>query len=302
MKRLSNIQKTTTVRSAFTLLELLAVIVIISILMALILPTLSGVLQKANETAVLTEMTQFDQALATFNQEFGEFPPSNVTLYGTTAGWNSDPKSKSKIRSLWKDFNFATGGRLLSGTPQNTDASLATYHPWGTTSVTLTGDECLVFFLSGVAVPNAANIPPTLSGFAASGRAPFAVAGANRTGPFFEFKSDRLVDATPSDTSGADLAFSYTDGLSDSETPMFYSSAGNGSYSAGDAVYFQADGKTPWNKDSFQIIGPGEDGEFGNIMFTAGNRALWADGISLPSNRKQERDNLTNFSGGRLQR
>ena len=253
-------------------------------------------------------MTQFDQALATFKQEFGEYPPSSVTLYGTTAGWNSDPKSKNKIRSLWKDFNFATGGRLASGVPQNTDASLGTYHPWGASTITLTGDECLVFFLSGVAVPNGTDVPPTLAGFAASGRAPFAVAGANRTGPFFEFKSERLVDATPSDTTGTDMAYSYTDGLSDSETPMFYSSATSGRYSLGDAVYFQADGKTPWNKDSYQIIAPGEDGEFGDIQLTASNKAQWADGTNLrdetPSgpNRIPERDNLTNFSGGRLQK
>lgn len=300
MKKITSNQPNT--RAAFTLLELLAVITIISILLALILPSIAAARRRAAEVATGTEMKQFEQALSSFKAKFNRFPPSSITLYGTQAGWDSDPTAKAIIRSMWRDFNFATGGRS-PGTPQNTTVGGANYHPWGTGNVVLTGDECLVFFLGGVPVDNGTGVPPTLAGFSANGRFPFAIGGENRDGPFFtEWKEQekRLVDGTPSDAGGPDGVYSYTDGLGEGKVPMWYSASNDGRYLNGDPVYYQGDGKTPWNRTTYQLIAPGADGEFGNIQQTATFKAIWTDSIEMDQTRFEEKDNITNFSGGRL--
>lgn len=280
-------------RSGFTLIELLAVITIIAILLALILPAISNAFGGAKETDVSVEMTQFDQALSTFNAKFNRYPPSSITLYGTSAGWNGDPAAKSIIRSLWRDFDFSTGGRGPG-------------HAWGTGDKVLTGDECLVFFLAGVPVDNGATIPPTMTGFSANGRFPFSTVGQNRVGPFFDGWKEagvRLVDNIAPFESAADQIYSYTDGLSTSKNPMVYSASENGRYAPNWAAYYQGDGVTPWNKNTYQLIAPGEDGEYGTIDETsAGGKVVWTEETELSAGRKPEADNITSFSGGRLGR
>ncbi|APZ92828.1 type II secretion system protein [Fuerstiella marisgermanici] len=280
-------------RSAFTLLELLAVITIISILLALILPAIGQARRSADETALSVELKQLEQALASFKARFNRYPPSSITLWDTAAEWNTHPNDKAVIRSMWRDFDFTTGGR-----------GPAAGHPWAGTDKELTGDECLVFFLGGVPVANGAGVPPTLAGFSKNGKWPFAIGGENRDGPFFtEWKDQeaRLVDDTPSD-SGPDEIYSYTDGLGTNQVPMWYSAADNGRYLNGDPVYYQGDGKTPWNRDTFQLIAPGSDDEFGNIQQSATFKAIWTEGMDMDSTRSEEKDNITNFSGGRLSR
>ena len=282
MKRTSIIYHTTKSRSAFTLLELLTVISIISILIALLAPSVLRSLSSAEATAVATELTQLDQALTSFQAKFNRHPPSSITLYADLAGWNGDPTAKSAIRSLWRDFDFNTGGRGTGA------------HPWGLEDIQLSGDECLVFFLSGIPVPNG-TATPTLTGFSVDPRQPFQV-GGSRIDPFFtgwKDRENRLVDPDN------DEIFSYTDGLSESSTPIAYSVATRGRYTGSQSAYFQADGTTPWNPETFQLIAPGEDGQLGTIP--ASGKIIWSEGINLPEGRRVERDNITNFAGKTLQ-
>lgn len=245
MKRLSNIQKTTTVRSAFTLLELLTVIVIISILMSLILPAISGAFRNANIAEVSAEFTQLDSAIQAFKQDFGGIEPwSSITLTESGA-WNSI--SKTRIRRLWPQFNFGLA-RDLNGDGDTMD------------NINLTGAESLVFFLGGMHDPSN---PASLRGFSKNPVNPFQLTGESRTAVYHEFDADRLVVFS---THGF---ASYVDQIGEGETPILYVSSNNGQgYSKTDGslnYYVQDDGKTPWNKSTFQLISPGADGDFGFV-------------------------------------
>ena len=87
-------------RSAFTLVELLIVITIIGILVGLLLPAVRGALNSANELAVRTEMTQIEQAIESFNTQYGFYPPSFEQYNRSEAGNLSHPGLAAFLRHL----------------------------------------------------------------------------------------------------------------------------------------------------------------------------------------------------------
>lgn len=275
-------------RSGFTLLELLAVVTIISILVALILPALSGVRRRATVTAVQTELRQMDQAITMFESRYGGMPASNLVIPAVGGTW--DVKSRAIVRSYWPQFNFATNGGL-----GNSDA------------IHLNGAECLVFFLGGV--QGGTTDAPVLAGFSKDPSTPW-IADPNSDGPLFEFDLGRMSDVD------GDSAFEYL-AEPDIATPiLFLSSRGKRydttntasadsseypnddydvlGYDARDrdlqGAYMDATGSKPVRPNSYQLIHPGADGEYGDggVFPDPGNY----------STRFEERDNITNFSDG----
>lgn len=285
MKRSSQLRSATNRRTAFTLLELLAVITIISILLALLMPVLSSLLGRGDEAAVSAEMTQLNQALAAFKAKFGDYPPSYIKIPKQGDPW--DAKSRAAIKAIWPQFDFSARGGLDALNPVPGEKYLS-------------GAECLVFFLGGM--ESGTTSAPVLAGFSKNPLTPWTVA-ENADGPFMEFDFTRLTDVD------GDNLFEYLDPYPDQSTPLLYVSASGGRYNKSHTdpddysvfgtakdmagLYTQADGKTPHNSDSFQLISPGADGEYGSGgPYTAGE--------DLPSNRQNEVDNITNFSGGTL--
>ncbi|MEP3482165.1 MAG: prepilin-type N-terminal cleavage/methylation domain-containing protein [Fuerstiella sp.] len=282
MKRLSKTQYTTTDRSAFTLLELLAVIVIISILISLILPALSGAFRNANNAEVSAEFTQIDSAIQAFKQDFGGIEPwSAITLY-ESGTW--DTQSKTRIRRLWPQFNFGLD-RDINGDGDTSD------------SIDLTGAEALVFFLGGMHDPGN---PSVLRGFSKNPVNPFQLTGDSRTAIYHEFDVDRLTDFD------SDGFASYIDTIGEGDTPILYVSSNNGQgYSKADGslnYYVQEDGTTPWNKSTFQLISPGADGEFGfapsptpfdTSGTTSDDRPRFGENTDVA---REQADNLVNFN------
>ena len=277
-------------RAAFTLLELLTVITIISILTGLILVAIGGVRRRAAVAAVQAEMQQIEQSLTTFESRYGSLPPSNLVIptAGSASAWA--PESRSIVRGLWPQFDFATNGGLGNTSP-----------------IHLNGAECLVFFLGGV--ESGTTDAPVLSGFSKNPALPWQVS-ASSDGPIHEFDLGRMSDVD------GDQIFEYLSNV-DSATPLLYLSSRGKRYNKVNApsanvsaypnddydvlkfgdrarnlqgCYLGADGSAPLRADSFQLIYPGEDDEYG----TGG---VFPDPNDYAT-RTYERDNITNFSGG----
>ena len=167
-------------RTGFTLVELLIVMVIISVLMALILPAISSSFTNARIGEVRNELSQLEQAIAKFQTDFGMNPPSRFVLHEDPVGWTSlDPetvRSIAIIRRMWPQFDFTIAHDVnLSGAVETGDIDGD-----GIPGVTLNGAECLVYFLGGPVDRTNGN----LNGFSKNPADPF-LSGGNRQGPYY---------------------------------------------------------------------------------------------------------------------
>lgn len=307
-------RQTTTRRRGFTLIELMIVVVVIGVLMGLILPAVQSAFARARITEVVSEIRGLEAAIAQFKNVYGIEPPSRIRLYEAATGspsWAShtgtfvEPvtgatlsndaervRSIAIINRIWPNFDFSIARNLDgNGTPGG--------------FISLTGAECLVFFLGGrpVAGPGGAF---AMTGFSKNPANPFTAATGNesREGPFFEFKSSRLR-ASPNTSNSGVLV--YIDPLSGQLNPYVYATGYDGrGYQLADVfvgtaddlndVYRSGTGTTAvaLKPKTFQIISPGVDGLYGAGGYfdsTASNHGLTnaADG-----------DNITNFHNGLL--
>jgi prepilin-type N-terminal cleavage/methylation domain-containing protein len=295
-------------RSGFSLLELLAAIVIIAILISLLFPAIGAVRRRAQITRVSAEMTQFEQAIASFKALYGVEPPSSLHVPATGGTWNA--ADQSKVRSIWPQFNFSNRGGLDSAAPPIPELHL-------------NGAECLVFFLGGRSTGGAGQAQ--MLGFSKNPETPWSDAGQNREGPFFQFDAGRLVDVD-----GDSVLLEYVDPLPNQKTPYLFLSSQGKNYHAANAtgtpgtlstyddfdvhvkpsdtstttnpnpnmtldlqsIYTKA-GNQPHRPNGYQIISPGLDGQYGvGGLYTSSGDV---------DTRKTEQDNITNFAGGSLQ-
>ena len=99
------------------------------------------------------------------------------------------------------------------------------------------------------------------------------------------------------DTDG-DGMMEYLDSLPGQTTPLYFVSANSGQgYSSIMSIYVQADGRTPLNKDSHQLISPGLDASYG-FDPVAGLRGPYSAEVDLKVGRSAEADNIANFKPG----
>ena len=84
-------------RRAFTLVEILTVIVIISILAALVTVAVAGAMRAGKRAAIATEMSQIAMALEQYKNEFGEYPPD----------FFDDDALVRHVKKRWPRFMFS---------------------------------------------------------------------------------------------------------------------------------------------------------------------------------------------------
>ncbi len=101
----------------FTLMELLAVIIIIGVLAATIGGRFLGQTEGAKAGAAKAEMGQIVQALDLFKLEIGRYPSSQEGLDaliknpGGLSNWNGPYFRKENIKDPWQnDYKYATPG------------------------------------------------------------------------------------------------------------------------------------------------------------------------------------------------
>lgn len=291
-------------REAFTLIEILMVTAIIGVLVGLLIAGISFVTTRAPEMQVRNDINQLGIALESFKSQYSFYPPSQFILCENNNDY-SNPALMGSFHPLLvqdsreylgKMFNRLANNAAWMGPSPGSGGPATNFLDWNqdgsyTRPVVLTGDQCLVFFLGGIQTRVGVN---AVNGFTSSPSGgtpatpsnPFPTGAAN--GPYFEFRSDRLVaqtngyfsyaDAYRSPTPSGGLAvYAY---FSSGKTRNNYNRYVNAVFKASDCStlpswtpgasalgtgvypYQQAAGNFH-NPNSYQIIAPGKDGIFG---------------------------------------
>jgi len=209
-------------RAGFTLIELLMVIFLIGILATILGFAANRALVKARETRILAEIEQLNNAIETFKNDRGAYPPT----WGTFIVESAQPQQKRQRiqRFVAKAFPRYTGNydQMRAQISMSTKVLVPAVNAVTPGAITLiassTGDastdggldinnldpaETLVFWLGGIPNVMAEN---KLAGFRADATSPFldpqnpAINPADpntltgRTTPVFPFQPSRLVD------------------------------------------------------------------------------------------------------------
>jgi prepilin-type N-terminal cleavage/methylation domain-containing protein len=261
----------------------------------------------------------------------------------TAAAWTSNPATMAIVRQIWPQFDFTMGAGPGTTYPAYWDTIATTTSSDSNKALRMNSGECLLFFLGGVIPVQGPNQVPT--GFAKNPAYPFSPpnVSANREGPFFEFTDiSRIKSIDPNginewydplpNQSKPYLYFSSYDGrgynlaeLPTDLTPAFkiagaeslhdiyrvssstlYPPQSPSSSPAGTSAQINSALNSSAQKpQTFQIISPGYDGEYGSggvyntQLSNSGLTGYDASGNQLNPDTRQF-DNITNFSGGRL--
>ena len=252
-------------RSAFTLVELLVVIMIIATLVGLLAPAVMRALTSARNAAIKAEIDMLHMAVMNYKNEYGSFPPSTTGTFGITG---SDPASRHLLRLF---------PRMASGSAAGQAQRLCFLNTGTLTTSSITPASALPFWLFG---------------YTDNPTQPVFVSTTTPRKKLFDFDTSRLAGI------GTGTVSYYAPGKPAS--PYVYINSGTygtlgtsgsavgyvigtGTYSAQSQVL--ATGTFFFNADTFQILSAGRDEIFGN-----------GDDLSnfWPGTRQDYLDNLRN--------
>jgi prepilin-type N-terminal cleavage/methylation domain-containing protein len=271
-----SVRATGTRRGGFTMVELLMAMGVILILFVLLAGAVMRVMAQGPQTLTRQEMSMFDVAIAGFKADHNnvDYIPSTIILREDMA--YSTAAELTSLAWLKKAF----GKRLGAG------VSFVDWNGDGSSTpgaITLTGDQCLVFFLGGI--PSTSGGVLATKGFSTDPTNPANfTAGVNIKKPYFDFHSNRLKLGTNGFLSYLD-PYPLTSGKPARQPYVYFSTYKNGNdYQPSDvttsitavAPYYVAGtfvaNSTPppaWssikflNPNSYQIISAGADNTFG---------------------------------------
>ncbi|HQI77470.1 MAG TPA: prepilin-type N-terminal cleavage/methylation domain-containing protein, partial [Candidatus Latescibacteria bacterium] len=174
---------------AFTLVEMLTVIIIIGILAGLMLVAFGGARTRARIAVQKAELAELSMAMEAYRQKYGEYPPNNIQ--GDTAA------VERHLRKAFPRYRIHTTGVATLYEQFATDLAV-----FGLTAANMDAASALVFWLGGLpeTVPAAGEIWAP-AGFSADPSNPFQ-AGTNRLPTFYKFEPDstRLIRDTVNGT------------------------------------------------------------------------------------------------------
>ena len=248
-------------RNAFTLIELLIVIVIIAILASLLTVGVNKAIQFSRQVGVKTEMAQIELALANAARELGSVPyiPSGIILrddLNYTPTPTTTPEEARLMAASQRLLQMMFPGLFVLDTPGvfvpvdwNSNRSLDVHY--------LYADRAWVFFLGGMPSPSGPD------GFNRAGNP--ILTGGKRKGPFYDFKPTRLVP-------GPGGFYYYKDSWEKNVPLLVYNNISRDPTAADSdkpllpfpmpGRYLQASNKL-YNPKGYQIISAGKDGVFG---------------------------------------
>jgi general secretion pathway protein G len=311
-------------RRGFTLVELLVVVAIIALLMSLTAAAVMKFIGKGPQVQNASEIQQLATAIESFTTNFklgskGYFP-SKLKLCEKLGDYNLavalDQDSLSFLKRMFPRLDTTPVTSFWAKTGIDWNGNGRRNDP----PVILEGDQCLVFFLGGIPIPDPST--PGVQGFSTNQADP-SQSGGTRKGPYFEFNTGRLVQRS---SATGNLFYSYLDAYGKQPFLYFSSYSRRNGYNPYDATNQRA--KTPMTSvsdcaglgvwpyaealtpsirylkpDSFQIISAGEDKMFGpgTVLnpLPAGGPFLWkpSTATSIPT---AGRDDQTNFTGSLL--
>ncbi len=276
-------------RRAFTLIELMVVILIIAILASLLLVAVQGAMARAKEARTIIEIDQMAQALEAYRAKYGDYPPIG------TANGSDNAYARVQAHLIRAYPRYSPSANVIN--------QLAALSP----------AESLVFWLGGMPIQTANGY--ALEGFSANVGAPFVPSNigtwnpdsastfvAQRTTPFFAFDPRRLVNVGGSATFPEYVPHGGTTPFIYFPSTAYYPggviaqwTAPNGSVAVPYRLATGVDGITSnWaSPGTFQIIAPGADDSFGAAVGT--RQFPTGNGYGT-----DDEDNLVNFARTRL--
>lgn len=291
-------------RNAFTLVELLVVIVIIGMLVGITLPAVNAVRSRANKAVDAMEISQIDMALLAFKEKFGDYPPDFADVDREVAANDV----RRFIRKAWPRCQKLPVDFQQTELPAKYNAGTA-----------------LVFWLGGdydasfdgntnrwIVQHNGFSADPANPFDVDADGNPLATKSTSRIRPFFKFPNDRIAGSPtvnlsffpktnlPTPTTGT--GYVYFKPVNKSYGPQTDSSGnvitgGKGYPSL--AYGAMVDGRIgirPWlNPESYQIRTCGRDGVF------YGDATDWGFKLGLTDAYRVPADDLGNCWEGTLE-
>ncbi len=292
-------------KRAFTLVELLVVIVIIGLLMGLLLPAVNGVRRSARKAAAAIEISQLDFALKSLKEKYGEYPPDFADVDREAAMrqvrrfiakvWPRCTRLPRDFRGTELPSQFNAGTALVFWLGGNYDRTqdLATGR-WIIQHVGFSADPTNPFDVDAAGDPLPATAPPG-----------DPARSASRVNRFFPFPNDRLTGSPVANfafwpktyfqpTSGAGYVYfraeSKSYGLQTYTKPsgeVVVISGGKGFPTLAYGAIVDGRVSTPvlsWlNTDSYQIRSCGPDGMWYAGPSGWGMRLGLSEGFTVPA-------------------